>query len=172
MTNAADNKELTSCAPVPHEELYLIREDAPPRSLLPGEKAEATKAERPLMLRQDESVEGVAGAGSIALDEERILGGWCSFCCQLAVPRRFAARAGNRLVEGAETRTIICELMRGVLEKLFSEPQWRMPQREAKLHKQLAHRLHEAAAPELISIGWRLTRCRLETIQITRREYS
>lgn len=169
MLNAAEYKKLTGGAKTPQEERYLIREGASPRSLLAGEAA-AEKDGRLLTLRRDVCVEGVAGAGSVALEDGRILGGWCSFCCQLAVPRRFAAREGKRLAEGVQAEQIISELMRGVLAKLFAAPEWRTPADEARLKKQLARRLQEEAARALIDAGWRVTRCRLERIRITRRE--
>lgn len=172
MLNATEYKERTARAAGMQEERYLIREGASPRSLLSGESVVGEKSGRLLTLRRDTCVEGVAGAGGIGLDDGRVLGGWCSFRCQLAVPRRFAEREGQRLVEGAQPEQIVSELMRKVLTKLFADVDLRAAAGDSQLKKQLSRRLQEEAARALIGAGWRITRCRLEKIQITRRECS
>ncbi len=148
-------------------ERFLIKRAEPPRTLLPGESW--TKGEGAvLVLQRGASVTGVTGIGGIALSREYFLGGWCSFRCQLAVPRRFAAREGIRLVEGIQMDDILRGKLSELLQALLSQADCQPSMHPAQLKMQLNHQLHEIAQRELMNLGWRVPYCRLEKILITR----
>lgn len=152
----------------PMAERFLIRPSQPPRTLLPGETW--TEAEGAMLaLRPEASVAGVAGTGGIALGSEYVLGGWCSFRCRLAVPRRFAAREGARLAAGTPMDGILRGALCGTLQALLAQADCEAPQGTARLKMQLNHQLQDAARRELMGLGWQVTHCRLEEIRITRR---
>lgn len=150
-------------------ERFLIRPMQPPRSLLPDEawpKGEGAL----LVLEPDADVAGVAGTGGIALGGEYLLGGWCSFRCRLAVPRRFAAREGERLAAGAPMDGILSGRLSHVLQALLAQADWRPPESASWLKMRLNRQLQAEARRELMGLGWQVTHCRLEKILITRRE--
>ncbi len=149
-------------------ERFLIRPEQPPRTLLPGETW--TREEGAMLTLQPEAnVAGVAGVGGIALGSEYLLGGWCSFCCRLAVPRRFAAREGARLAAGMPMDGILRGKLSGTLQALLAQADCEMPRGTAQLKMLLNHHLQAAAQRELMELGWQVTHCRLEEIRVTRR---
>lgn len=163
----ADLVQKTAGAPDAFTERFWVREGLPLRSLLPDEKPEGEGTV--ISLSPGLSIEAVAGAGGAVLDAGRTIGGWCSYRCELAVPRRFAARAGKRLAGGAPAEEIVSGMLREAMQDLFSQAS---AQKEdaAKLRITLSRRLRDEAGKELLSLGWRLTSCRLEEILITRSE--
>lgn len=147
-------------------ERFLLRDGLPVRSLLPDERPDDD--ETVITLIPGISVEGVAGAGGAAIDGTRKLGGWCSFRCELAVPRRFAAREGKRLAAGGSAAEVLRGKICDALQRLFDQAAAQAD--SADLRTSLSRRLREEAGQELLRMGWRLTGCRLENIQITRSE--
>lgn len=149
-------------------EHFLIRPSQPPRTLLPGEmwiEGEGTM----LALEPEVSVAGVAGTGGVVLGQEYLLGGWCTFRCRLAVPRRFAASEGARLAAGAPMDGILRGRLSDTLNALLAKVEEYAPAKGAQLKMQLNRQLQDEAQRELMSLGWQVTHCRLEEIRITRR---
>lgn len=148
---------------------YLICRNAPPRSLLPDERQGMEGKGKILTLQRDVCVEGIAGTGGVEVDGNHLLGGWCSFGCRLAIPRRFAVKEGWRLAEGEQADHILCETLRSVLNRLFTDQSAQSDHSGARMKKQLGRRFQEEARLALLQVGWQITHCRLEDVQITRR---
>ena len=152
------------------EEEYFLSRNGILRSVLPGDEPQNDGTR--LKLLRKSCVEGVAGIGGILIKEDQMLGGWCSFTCQLEVPRRFASQKGQHLAEGTQANHILRDILRDVLKDVFSNMEQPMQQSCAQMKKQLERRLQVVAEHELMMIGWQVTRCQLEEIHITRREGS
>lgn len=146
-------------------ERFLAMEGQPLRTLLPDDDPEGDGCM--ITLLPGACVEGVAG-GAAAIDGAKMLGGWCSFRCELTVPRRFAARETKRLAAGIPTEEVLRGKFRCVLQRLLEDAAGRTDR--AGLRASLSRRLREEAGRELLCIGWRLTGCRMENVQITRSE--
>lgn len=154
---------------VQQEERFLIRDQEVPRTLLPGELPAASEG-TVVAFMPGVCINSVAGAGGIALENGWQLGGWCSFCGQLMVPRRFAAREGVHIAKGAKIERVLCDRMREELHRLLTAAGQELPMDAAKTKRQLIPQLRSAAEQEMMELGWHLTHCRLEAIQITRSE--
>lgn len=146
-------------------EEYVIERNGNLRSLLPGERN--TGEGVCLKLLRKRRVEGVAGAGRIAMKGSHMAGGWCRFSCRLEVPRRFAMREGRRLADGVQAEQILCEVLRGALADAFSDVQLDEHLSQAQVKKRIEKQICKGAERDLLRVGWQLTECKLEDIQIT-----
>lgn len=151
------------------EERYLCREKEPARTLLPGEEIPCGEG-RIVTLKSGIYADGAAGVGGIAANGGCTLGAWCSYCCRLAVPRRFAAQKGRQMAQGVQSEAILQETWREMLQMLLKDMACPTPANPVQLKKQMNRRLRDTAERELMDLGWQLVHCRLEKILITRGE--
>ena len=164
-SHAGNDPVQTSKGTAAFPERFQLKDGMPLRSLLPDDHPEGEGCM--ITLLPGACVEGVAG-GATAIDGTKMLGGWCSFRCELAVPRRFAAREAKRLAAGIPTEDVLRGKIRDVLQRLLEDAAGKTDR--ASLRAALSRRLREEAGRELLCMGWRLTGCRVENIQITRSE--
>lgn len=163
----ADLVQKKTGTPCSFTERFWVREGLPLRSLLPDEKPE--EGGTVISLSPGFDIIAVAGCGGAVLDEGRTIGAWCSYCCELVVPRRFAAKAGKQLAGGAPAEEIISGKIREAMQTLLNNTST-LRGDAAKLRITLTRRLRDEVGKTLLSMGWRLTSCRLEDILVKRSE--
>lgn len=148
-----------SGADVSVPEYFQFVSHQPLRSLLPDDFPCA--AGGTFSLVRGAHVNGVAGAGTPCL------GGWCSYRCELAVPRRFAAAEGESLAAGLPAEELIRNRIRREMQRIFLSQADRAAAHSG-FRADISRRLRRKLQSELMHIGWQLTSFRLENILITR----
>lgn len=143
-------------------EWFVIAADGQVLSVLPGDTDGTAFA----LVRGTEA-SGVAGAGDIALGTSYRLGGWISYTCHLASPRRFAVRAGALLLEGKAAEEILGGAMRSALSTALAEAA-KEPGEPSE--QRIAAALESAACKAMIDLGWTPDRCSLAKIHLIRRD--
>lgn len=115
----------------------------------------------------------VAGAGRVPLNNHYLLGGWCSFSCQLVSPRRFAVRCGKELLQNPDGDIILIKHIRRVLQDVFEHTAEILTDPSAFETRACIMKLFpEKAKYVLLDIGWKLTSCRLENIELLKEPQS
>lgn len=152
------------------EEGFLIRSEGKPSALLPEDLPLKNADETAVLLQANAEVNGFAGNAGVPVDRERKLGGWCSFACRLAVPRRFTVRAGRELAAGADGQELVAQRMRDALQEVFEKVTAAEADDIVRLRKRLSEQLKPAGEKRLMELGWQMTHCKLEKILITRSE--
>ena len=151
----------------PEEEGFVICMDGRVQTLLSGESHKWNpKMDKGVMIIQTEAdASAVAGTGGIRLSNGQVLGGWCSFSCQLLSPKRFIIHALGLLSRDQRIQSILTETVRGSLHTSFTRIA-SMPTDLHHLRRNLWIEAKKQTKSDLLRLGWQLMGFRLEHMQI------
>jgi len=150
---------------------FAFSHDGSVRTLLPEEGIlfENQIEEYHVYIASKATASCVAGAGQVALKNNILLGGWCSFSCRLISPRRFAVRCRTEILQKQAGDAILTIRMRGVLRDAFEQTAKELVNpSDFKVRAYVTALFLKKAKRALLDIGWLITSCRLENIELSK----